>query len=167
MTDKRRDVRQAEDARTLGPKGTWSGTGAQASPVADAASPAEQPALPRAGPQTQGGKPVVLPEGEAHRKVSGWEGGETRMAQAKAALEGSREGGCHPPRKRADFHLVSRHEHNRGIDKEGVANDGGCCALVRPSPSGKRLMFSIVQPAGCITADGSFTRPLRCLSGVR
>ena len=68
--DKRRDVRQAEDADTLDPQGQGSGTGVQASPVADAESPAEKPDLPRAGTQTKRGKPVVLPEGEAHRKGS-------------------------------------------------------------------------------------------------
>ena len=60
MTDKRRDVRQAEDARTLGPKGTWSGTGAQASPVADDVPPAERSDLTRAGIQTERGKPIAL-----------------------------------------------------------------------------------------------------------
>ena len=58
--DKRRDVRQAEDAVTLEPKGMGSGIGAQASPVADAVSPAEKPDLPRAGTQTKRGKPVAL-----------------------------------------------------------------------------------------------------------
>ena len=70
MTDKRRDVRQAEDATTLGPKGTWSGTGAQASPVADGAPPAERSDLTRADTETERGKPVALPEGKASRKVS-------------------------------------------------------------------------------------------------
>ena len=70
MTDKRRDVRQAEDAMTLGPKGTWSGTGAQASPVADGAPPAERSDLTRADTETERGKPVALPEGKASRKVS-------------------------------------------------------------------------------------------------
>ena len=86
MTDKRREVRQAEDAETLDPRGQGSGTGVHASPVAEAESPAEKPDLPRAGPQTQRGKPVVLPEGYAHRKARGWDGGYTRMEQAKAAL---------------------------------------------------------------------------------
>ena len=40
----------------------------------------------------------------------------------------------HSTRKRADFPAVSRHENNGGIDKEGVANDGGFVALVLPSP---------------------------------
>ena len=41
------------------------------------------------------------------------------------------------------------------------------CPLVLPSPQGNRLLSSIVQPAGCMTADGSFTRPLRCLSRMK
>ena len=86
MTDKRRDVRQAEDAMTLGPKGTWSGIGVQASPVAEGAPPAERSDLTRADTATERGKPVALPEGQAHRKASRWSCGETRMAKAKAAL---------------------------------------------------------------------------------
>src|SRR4051812_17780516 len=39
---KGRDQRQAEDAVGLGPKGTWSGTGAPNSPVADEAPPADR-----------------------------------------------------------------------------------------------------------------------------
>ena len=67
---KRRDVRQAEGAKTLGPKGMGSGTGAHASPVADGAPPAEKPDLTRAGTEAERGKPVVPPEGKASRKVS-------------------------------------------------------------------------------------------------
>ena len=64
MLDKRKMLTR------LNQKGKGSGTGVQASPVADAASPAEKPDLPRAGTQTERGKPVVLPEGKANRKVS-------------------------------------------------------------------------------------------------
>ena len=70
MTDTRRDVRQAADAMTLGPKGTWSGTGAQASPVAADAPPAERSDLTRAETETERGKAVALPEGKANRKAS-------------------------------------------------------------------------------------------------
>ena len=70
-------------------------------------------------------------------------------------------------RKRADFPAVSRHENHGGIDTEGVAHDGGFVALVLPSPQGHRLLSSIVQPAGGMTADGSFTRPLRGLSRMK
>ena len=73
----------------------------------------------------------------------------------------------HPTRKRADFPAVSRHENHGGIGTEGVANVGGLVPLVLPSPQGHRLLCSIVQPAGCMTADGSFTRPLRCLSRMK
>ncbi len=61
----------------------------------------------------------------------------------------------HPTRKRADFPAVSRHENHGGIDTEGVANDGGLfhwCYLPR---KGIDFCASIVQPAGCMTADGS------------
>ena len=114
--DTRRDVRQAEDADTLEPQGKGSGTGVHASPVAEEASPAEKPALTRAGTQTKRGKPVILPAGEAHRKGRGWDGGYTRMEQAQAAVSCSREGCPHPPRKWADFPLVSRHEKRSGQD---------------------------------------------------
>src|SRR4051794_31645330 len=40
--DKGRKQRQAKDAVRLGPKGTWPGTGAAMSPVADDAPPAER-----------------------------------------------------------------------------------------------------------------------------
>src|SRR5512147_95100 len=40
--DKGRKQRRAKDAVRLGPKGTWSGTGAADSPVADGAPPAER-----------------------------------------------------------------------------------------------------------------------------
>ncbi len=90
--DQRRDVRQAEDADTLEPQGKGSGTGVHASPVAAEASPAEKPEFTRAGTQTKRGQPVILPEGSAHRKGRGWDGGETRREKAKAALSCSREG---------------------------------------------------------------------------
>ena len=70
-------------------------------------------------------------------------------------------------RKRADFPAVSRHANHGGIDKAGVAHDGGFVALVLPSPEGHRLMCSIVQPACSTNADGSFTRPLRCVSRMK
>src|SRR5215472_1101924 len=99
-------------------------------------------------------------------RVRGWE-------KAKAALSWGGYGlrPCfwqpHPTRKRADFPAVSRHENHGGIDTAGVANDGGCIALVLPSPQGHRRLCSIVQPAGSMTADGSFIRPLRCLSWMK
>src|SRR5712691_12122577 len=94
-------------------------------------------------------------------RVRGWE-------KAKAVLSWDGYGlQHHPARKRADFPAVSRYENNRGIGTEGVANVGGFVPLVLPSPSGNRLRFSIVQPAGFKTADGSFTRPLRCLSWMK
>src|SRR5262249_26520432 len=61
---------------------------------------------------------------------------------------------------------VSARESRRNRHR-GVANDCGCIALVLPSPQGHRLLCSIVQPAGSMTADGSFTRPLRCLSWMK
>ena len=67
---KRRDVRQAEGAKTLGPKGRGSGTGGHASPVADGAPPAERADLPRVDTETERGKPVVLPSGKVSRKAS-------------------------------------------------------------------------------------------------
>ena len=63
-----------------------SGTGAQASPVADDAPSAERPDLTQVGTQAERGKPVVLPEGKASRKVSPWGCGYTRMEKAKAIL---------------------------------------------------------------------------------
>ena len=94
-------------------------------------------------------------------RVWGWE-------KAKAVLEWDGYGlQYHPARKRADFPAVSRYENNRGIDIEGVANDGGFVPLVLPSPQGHRLRCSIVQPADGMTADGSFTRPSRCLSWMK
>jgi len=66
----RRDVRQAEGAYTLEPKGKGSETGAQASPVADEAPPAERSDLPRVDTETERGKPVVLPSGKVSRKAS-------------------------------------------------------------------------------------------------
>jgi hypothetical protein len=89
-------------------------------------------------------------------RVGGWE-------KAKAALSwggyGLRQ--CfwqhHPPRKRADFPAVSRHENHGGIGAEGVANVGGFVPLVLPSPEGNRPTSSIVQPACCANADGSVT----------
>jgi hypothetical protein len=73
----------------------------------------------------------------------------------------------HPTRKWADFPAVSRHENAGRIDTEGVAHIGGFVALVLPSPYGHRRLSCIVQPAGCLTADGSFTRPLRGLSRMK
>src|SRR5262245_49105010 len=99
-------------------------------------------------------------------RVRGWE-------KAKAVLSwggyGLRQCGWqhHPTRKRADFPTVSRHENHGGIGAEGVANGGGFVPLVLPSPQGNRPTCSIVQPAGSITADGSFTRPSRCLSRMK
>ena len=94
-------------------------------------------------------------------RVWGWE-------KAKAVLERDGYGlQHHPTRKRADFPAVSRHEKNGGIGTEGVANVGGFVPLVLPSPPGSRPTCSIVQPAGWITADGSVTRPLRCLSRMK
>jgi hypothetical protein len=65
-------------------------------------------------------------------RVEGWE-------KAKATLswggDGLRPiGQHHPPRKRADFPTVSRHENHGGIGTEGVANGGGLVPLVLPSP---------------------------------
>src|SRR5215470_13943549 len=111
----------------------------------------------------EGGKPSGQPKAV---RVEGWE-------KAKAALSwggyGLRpwSGQYHPPRKRADFPTVSRYENHRGIDPEGVANGGGLVPLVLPSPQGHRLRCSIVQPAGGMTADGSVTGPLRCLSWMK
>ena len=72
-----------------------------------------------------------------------------------------------PTRTRADCPAVSRHENVVRIDKEGGATDGGGGALVLPSPHGHRRMPRIVQPAGRLTADGSFTRPWRGLSRMK
>ena len=115
------------------------------------------------------GKPVSLllgreekPQGQPMAvRVGGWE-------KANAALSWDGYGlQHHPTRKRADFPAVSRHENHRGIGREGVANVGGFVPLVLPSPQGHRLLCSIVQPAGGTTADGSFTRPSRCLSRMK
>lgn len=54
----------------LNQKGKGSGTGAQASPVAEEAPPAERSDLTRADTETERGKPVVLPCGKASRKAS-------------------------------------------------------------------------------------------------
>ena len=70
--ENRRDVRQAEGAYTLEPKGKGSETGAQASPDADEAPPAERSDLTHAETETERGKPVALPEGKANRKGSRW-----------------------------------------------------------------------------------------------
>src|SRR5713101_3355610 len=94
-------------------------------------------------------------------RVWGWEKAHAVLSWDGYGLE------HHPARKRADFPAVSRHENAGRIDTEGVANDGGFSALVLPSPSGNRRLSRIVQPAGCHTADGSFTRPLRCLSRMK
>ena len=99
-----------------------------------------------------------------------------RQAERAAGRRGwrKRRPSCHEAdrspystRKRADFHLVSRHENNGGIGTEGVAHVGGFVPLVLPSPSGNRLTSSIVQPVCFSNADGSFTRPLRCLSRMK
>jgi hypothetical protein len=45
----------------LGPKGMWPGVGAQRSPAADDAPPAERHDLTRSVTSTERGKPVVLP----------------------------------------------------------------------------------------------------------
>ena len=84
--ENRRDVRQAEGAYTLAPKGKGSDTGAQAAPVADEAPPAERSDLTHAATETERGTPVVLPWGKASREASGEGCGYTRMEQAKAAL---------------------------------------------------------------------------------
>ena len=73
-------------------KGQGSGTGVHASPVAEDVPPAERPDLTRAETETERGKPVALPEGQAHRKGSPWSCGETRREHAKAALAWRREG---------------------------------------------------------------------------
>ena len=61
--------RQAKDAVRLEPKGTWSGTGAPNSPVADGAPPAERhdlnPGVDREGERSN---PVVSPRGKADCK---------------------------------------------------------------------------------------------------
>ena len=94
-------------------------------------------------------------------RVWGWE-------KAKAVLAWDGDGlSHHPARKRADFPAVSRHENQRGIATEGVAKDGGLAALVLPSPQGHRRLARIVPPAGGLTADGSFTRPLRGLRRMK
>src|SRR5262245_54737074 len=69
----------------------------------------------------EGGKPSGQPKAV---RVEGWE-------KAKAALSwggyGLRPwfGQHHPPRQRADFPTVSRHENQGGIATEGVANGSG------------------------------------------
>src|SRR5262249_10879355 len=86
------------------------------------------------------GKKAVRPtDGDAGKGVGkserhpvvGWRTGCARFGQH------------HPPRKRADFPTVSRHENQGGIDTEGVANDGGSlhwCSLPREG-----IAFSVVS----------------------
>src|SRR5712691_10332291 len=105
---------------------------------------------------------LELDEGKLSRPVLR-RGGESNLASLSRRYGLSH----HPARKRADFPAVSRLENHRGIDTEGVANDGGFSALVLPTPYGHRRLSRIVQPSGCLTADGSFTRPLRCLSRMK
>src|SRR6516162_8129668 len=94
-------------------------------------------------------------------RVWGWE-------KATAVLEWGGYGWQHDPaRKRADCPAVSRYENHSGSETEGVAEVGGIVPLVLPSPPGPRLRCSIVQPAGGRTADGSLTRPSRCLSWMK
>ena len=112
----------------------------------------------RLAPAWKGGKPHGQPMAG---RVWGWE-------QAQAALSWDGYGWQHSPtRQRADCPAVSRHENHGGIDREGVAHVGGLVPLVRPSPSGHQLLSSIVPPAGGRTADGSCTRPSRCLSRMK
>jgi len=58
---KGRDVQQAKGADRPEPKGTWPGGGAQRSPPADDAPPAERHYLTRSEGPRERGKPVVLP----------------------------------------------------------------------------------------------------------
>jgi hypothetical protein len=53
---------------------------------ADDASPAERHDLTRSVTSAERGKPVVLPQGKANRKVSRWDCGYRRREEAKAGL---------------------------------------------------------------------------------
>ena len=54
----------------LNQNGKGSGTGVQASPVADEVPPAERSDLTRADTEAERGKPVALLEGKARRETS-------------------------------------------------------------------------------------------------
>ena len=73
---KRRHIRQAKEAVTLGPKGKWPGSGVFFFPDADDAPPAERRNLTRSGINAERGKPDLLrPVRKADRKECRWEAG--------------------------------------------------------------------------------------------
>jgi len=151
MADNRRAVRQAESAETLGPKGLGSGTGAQASPVAEGAPRRRGQTSPRWGQRRNVGNPSCSLRGkEAARQAergAGQGGWSTRRPPCHEVERGCAVRHHAPRRQRADFPRVSRHANNGGIGTEGVAHVGGFVPLVLPSPEGHRLPSSLVQPA--------------------
>ena len=124
--------------KRLDQKGKGSGIGAPNSPIADGAPSAERRDLTHAGTCTERGKPIVLPwESEPQGEPMGlWvedDGGSEgpalgRPGQVPPCNEVDR--GCasirqhHPTRKRADFHLVLRHEKSDGDAETGVRRQG-------------------------------------------
>jgi hypothetical protein len=58
---------------------------------------------------TERGKPLRLPQGKVHRKGTEGRGGMGGGSKRRPLCNGTDRGMC-PPRKRADFPLVSRHE---------------------------------------------------------
>ena len=66
---KRRHIRQAKEAVTLGPKGKWPGSGVFFFPDADDAPPAEKRNLTRSGINAERGKPDLLLNSLKSRKA--------------------------------------------------------------------------------------------------
>jgi len=62
-------MRQAQEAVTLGPKGKWPSSGADRSPDADDAPPAERRDLTRSGTNAERGKPDLLLDSVRSRKA--------------------------------------------------------------------------------------------------
>src|ERR1700692_4818555 len=121
----RRHKGQAQDANTLGPKGTWSGPEAPNSSGAVVAPPAERRDLTHTVTATERGKPVVSPSGKAALargadEAAGTGGGSKRKPACNGPDRGCVSGRSRdyiiPRRKPADFPLVLAYVNREQTD---------------------------------------------------
>jgi hypothetical protein len=109
-----RDVRQAKGADRPGPKGTGPGAGAQRSPAADGAPPAERHDLTRSGAEAERGKPVAPParDSEPRGEPTGRraeDGGASERRPVTGRIGVEPPGDMTPRRKPADFPRALAH----------------------------------------------------------
>jgi hypothetical protein len=90
--------------------------------------PANRQSLTYRVHQEERGKPVVLPQGTAHREVvpKGRRVNEEGASEGRPVMGriGIERKATSPTRKRADFPLVSGHEETGQTDEGGRADDG-------------------------------------------